>query len=257
MQILYQDDYLIAVNKPAGLLVHRSRIAAQENRFAMQLLRDMIGQRVYPVHRLDKPASGVLLFALQKQTATEMVNLFASGNVEKTYLAVVRGYTEESGMIDYPLKEQHDKMMDALANHDKPAQSAVTEYRRLAIVELPFAVGRYSRSRYSLISVNPLTGRKHQIRRHMKHIFHPIIGDTTHGDGKHNIMFREKLSCQQLLLHALRISFLHPCLNIPLCIEAPLDDTTKSLFNRIGWREALITTELSTDDHIHRPLLTN
>jgi len=245
MQIIFRDDYLVAVNKPAGLLVHRSRIAAGETRFAMQLVRDMIGQHVFPLHRLDKPTSGVLLFALQAQTATDMMIAFEAGAVEKTYLAVVRGDTEPSGVIDYPLKEEHDKITDALAKQDKPAQTAVTVYKRLATTELPIAVGRYDSSRYSLIIANPLTGRKHQIRRHLKHIFHPIIGDTTHGDGKHNIMFRDRLNCRRLLLHAMKLSFAHPYLKSPVCIEAPLDSVTTSVLSRLGWSEVIDPTLLT------------
>jgi tRNA pseudouridine65 synthase len=235
LQILYHDDYLIAVNKPAGLLVHRTRIDKHEIRFALQMVRDLVGRRVYPLHRLDKPTSGVLIFALQSDTAAAMSCLFEAGSVEKTYLAVVRGYTDESGEIDYPLIERLDKMTDALADNNKPAQAAITEYRRLATVELPIAVGRYQASRYSLLEVNPATGRKHQIRRHMKHIFHPIIGDTTYGDGKHNKMFRERFDCHRLLLHAKALSFSHPYLNRFIEIVAPLDESLAKIFKQFGW----------------------
>jgi tRNA pseudouridine65 synthase len=209
MEILYRDDQLIAVNKPSGLLVHRSPIDRHETRFALQLLRDQIGQRVYPLHRLDKPTSGVLLFALDEESARLMMPVFSGGRVSKEYLAVVRGYTDESAIIDYPLKEQLDRMTDALADADKPAQAAVTGYRRLATAELPQAVGRYNTARYSLLSLTPETGRKHQLRRHMKHIFHPIIGDTTHGDSRHNQFFRDRLDCRRLLLAATQVSFKH------------------------------------------------
>ena len=138
----------------------------------------MIGCRVYPVHRLDKPTSGVLLFALQPACATLMASLFEASLVKKTYLAVVRGFSNESGEIDYPLSERLDKMTDASACKNKPPQPAVTGYSRLFTVELPIAVGRYQTSRYSLLEAYPLTGRKHQIRRHMKHIFHPIISSS-------------------------------------------------------------------------------
>ncbi|MCK5120986.1 MAG: pseudouridylate synthase, partial [Methylococcales bacterium] len=159
MEILYQDDYLVAINKPAGLLVHRSNIDRHETRFAVQLLRDQIGKKVFPVHRLDKPTAGVLIFALDSETAREMMESFASKSIEKQYLAVVRGYTLESDIIDYPLKEQLDKMTDAKANQDKAAQDAITHYQRLNTVELPYAVGRYPSSRYSLLSLSPKTGR--------------------------------------------------------------------------------------------------
>jgi len=237
MDILYRDDHLIAVNKPSGLLVHRSPIDKHETRFAMQLLRDQIGQRVYPVHRLDKPTSGVLLFALDQTTARLMMPVFSEAGVEKQYLAVVRGYTSESDIIDYPLKEQLDKMTDALADRDKPAQLAITTYQRLATTEIAQPLGRYPTARYSLLSLSPKTGRKHQIRRHMKHIFHPIVGDTTHGDGRHNQFFRDVFDCHRLLLAATQLSFVHPLTEQRLVITASLDAAFEQVLNRLGWAE--------------------
>ncbi len=235
LPILYQDETLIAVNKPAGLLVHRSEIDRHETRFAMQLVRNQIGQHVYPLHRLDKPTAGVLLFALTPEIARSMMEQFASHNVHKRYLAVVRGYTEEAAVIDYPLKEALDKMTDRQAQQDKPAQPAVTEYHRLATVELPYAVGRYGSARYSLLRLTPRTGRKHQIRRHMKHIFHPIIGDTSHGDGKQNDFFRQQFNCQRLLLAATELEIIHPTTHQPLLIQAPLDVDYQQIIDTFGW----------------------
>lgn len=210
IEILYQDDDLVAVNKPAGLLVHRSAIDRHETRFLMQTVRDQLGRRVYPVHRLDKPTSGIVVMALNSETARLLTEQFAQGGVKKEYLAVVRGYTDERGVIDYPLKEKLDAMTDRKARRDKPTQEAITKYQRLATVELPYPVGRYQTARYSMLKVMPKTGRKHQIRRHMKHIFHPIVGDTTYGDGKQNEFFREHFHCCQLLLNAIAIEFNHP-----------------------------------------------
>jgi len=229
LAILYHDTSLIAINKPSGLLVHRSMIDRHETQFALQIVRDQIGQRVYPCHRLDKPTSGVLLFALNPAMARQMTEIFTARETQKAYLAIVRGYTKEHALIDYPLKEELDKMTDQKATQDKEVQPAITEYRRLATIELPHAVGRYPSARYSLIKASPKTGRKHQIRRHMKHIFHPIVGDTTHGDGKHNQLFRDKLNCHRLLLHADTLSFNHPESGKPVSIDAPLD----KIFSRI------------------------
>ena len=222
LEILYHDAHLVAINKPSGLLVHRSLIDRYETRFAIQLTRDQIGQKVYPVHRLDKPTSGVLLFALDSDTARLLMEQFTAGLVQKTYLAVVRGHTAESGIIDYPLKEELDKIADADADQDKPAQEAVTHYRRLAMTELPYPVGRYATARYSLLELQPKTGRKHQLRRHLKHIFHPIVGDTSHGDGKHNALFREQFACHRLLLHAASLHLQHPHKLSDLRIDAAL-----------------------------------
>ena len=239
MEIVYRDDYMIAVNKPSGLLVHRSRIDSQAQHYALQLLRDRIGQRVYPLHRLDKPTSGVLLFALDSDSARRMMPLFSDGRVRKRYLAIVRGYTAETDIIDYPLREELDKMTDAGVDPDKPAQTAITRYTRLATVELPSAVGRYATARYSLLSVRPQTGRKHQIRRHMKHIFHPVIGDTTHGDGRHNRFFRQQLACRRLLLAATEIVFEHPLTQATVCIRAPLDHAFASVIDTLGWSDCI------------------
>lgn len=229
----------MAVNKPAGLLVHRSEIDRHETRHAMQIVRDRLGRRVYPVHRLDKPTSGILLFALDQDTARRMTALFSEGGIDKTYLAVVRGHTDETGAIDHALEEQLDRMTDAGARRDKPAQAAVTHYRRLGVAELPFAVGRYPTARYSLLQASPKTGRKHQIRRHMKHIFHPIVGDTSHGDGRHNDFFRTHFGCRRLLLCATGLAFVHPATGERLCLKAPLDDSFQRIVNDLGWAGVL------------------
>ena len=237
LEIIYQDEHLVAVNKPSGLLVHRSMIDKHETRFALQLVRNQIGQRVYPVHRLDKPTSGVLLFALDSETARLLGEQFTADAVDKQYLAVVRGYSAEHELIDYPLKVQLDKMSDALADQDKQAQPAVTEYIRLATVELPVPVGRYKTARYSLLQLMPKTGRKHQLRRHMKHIFHPIVGDTSHGDGRQNQFFRQQFDCHRLLLAATAMSFKHPHTATKVELRASLDVVFEKIIDELGWRE--------------------
>ena len=236
LEILYRDEKIVAVNKPSGLLVHRSWIDKEATAFALQMVRDMTGRYVHPVHRLDKPTSGVLLFAFDRETARRMGELFGEGSVRKRYIAVVRGYTEEEGTIDYPLKELLDKMTDARVKTDKAAQSAVTRYRRSATLELPIAVSRYPVARYSLVELFPETGRKHQLRRHMKHIFHPIVGDTKYGRTEHNRLFRKHFDSHRLLLHAASVRFPHPVRGETLEIEAPLpEDFAKitALFGKI------------------------
>jgi tRNA pseudouridine65 synthase len=235
LPILYQDEHLVAVNKPSGLLVHRTNLDRHEKEIAMHLVRDQLGQWVYPFHRLDKATSGVLLFALDKETARRMTQSFTDGMVTKTYLAVVRGFTKEGELIDYPLREIADKMAGQNADRDRPGKEAVTEYRRLAVVELPHPVGRYATARYSLIKASPLTGRNHQIRRHLKHIFHPVIGDTAYGDGKHNEFFRRQFDCRRLMLHASKIEFVHPYVCRNVSIEAPLDNTFNALLEMLPW----------------------
>jgi tRNA pseudouridine65 synthase len=238
LAVLYRDDHLVAVNKPAGLLVHRSPIDPRETRFALQLVRDILGRRVYPVHRLDRATSGVLLFALSPDTARLLGASFTDGRMSKEYLAVVRGSLDDEGVIDHPLAEVADRFLPR-SESDGTARDAVTRYRRLATVELPFAVGRYATSRYSLAAASPVTGRRHQLRRHFKHLFHPVIGDTRYGEGRHNRFFREEFGCGRLLLHARELTFDHPVTGAPLSLSAPLDETFTALLDRLGWREAV------------------
>jgi len=233
LDIIYQDSSLVAVNKPAGLLVHRTNIDRRETRFALQLLRRQIKQKVYPVHRLDKPTSGVLLFALDAETARQLNDQFQQHQIEKTYLTVVRGWTEDEGEIDYPLVDGPIRAAYAVQeNSDKPRE-ALTRYRTLQRVELPIAVGRHATSRYSLVEARPATGRRHQLRRHFKHIFHPIIGDTMYGDGVHNRLFREQFDCQRLLLHAWMLEFEDPAEGSRLCLSADLPPEFMNLLQQL------------------------
>lgn len=233
LEILYQDDYLVAINKPSGLLVHRSLIDKHETRFAVQLLRDQIGQRVYSPHRLDRPTSGVLLFALDPDTARLLTEQFTQGWVQKTYLALVRGFCAPTGVINYALKEELDEIADTNAAQDKSAQAAITHYRTLEQFELPFASNKHPTSRYSLLELQPKTGRKHQLRRHLKHIFHPIVGDTTHGDGKQNQLFREQFACERLLLHAQVLNISHPLTGQTLAITTAIPAELEAILRQV------------------------
>lgn len=235
LDILYHDDHMVAINKPSGLLVHRSLIDAGAQEFALQLTRDQIGQRVYPVHRLDRPTSGVLLFALSSDIARRLSSQFVEQQIRKQYLALVRGHIQDFGRIDYPLKEEQDKLTDRKANKNKEAQSAVTDYHAIERRELPHAVGRYASARYTLTSLVPHTGRKHQLRRHMKHVFHPIVGDTTHGDGKQNTFVRQQYHCQRLMLHAASLRFAHPVNKEAVELQAPLHDDMRGVLAAMGF----------------------
>jgi tRNA pseudouridine65 synthase len=235
LSILYQDEYLVAINKPNGLLVHRTRIAEENRTFALQLLRDQLGQRVYPLHRLDRPTSGVLLFGLNKESAQKLMPVFEDHGVEKKYLAVVRGYVKEADEIEYALKEEKYKQ----------AQYALTQYSRLATVELPIPVGRYQTARYSLVEARPLTGRMHQIRKHFAHICHYIVGDKRHGDWRHNQMFAQQLHTPYLLLHAYSVQFTHPFTGIITRIEAHLPEHFKNLCIQFDWQETLKTWQVN------------
>lgn len=239
LPILYQDEHLVVINKPSGLLVHPSEMDRYETQNAMKILRDQLGQWVYPIHRLDKPTSGTLLFSLSKESAQILSAHFFENRVSKSYLAIVRGFTKEQEQIDYPLKELWDKMTDQKASREKPPQEAITYYERLAKIELPYPVGRYATARYSLLKIRPLTGRHRQIRRHLKHIFHPIVGDTSFGDGKQNEFFREKFQCHRLLLHAYTLVFMHPFSEKTISLSAPLDALFASIVNALQFQSAL------------------
>ncbi len=230
LPIIYQDAHYVAIHKPPGMLVHRTRIS-EDRIFVLQQLRNQLDQHVYPVHRLDRPTSGVLVFALNTVAARRLVAEFEARRVEKRYLAVVRGFTQDAERIDYALESESGER-----------QVCVTQYRRLATVELPIPVGRYASARYSLIEVRPETGRMHQIRRHMKHIFHPVVGDTTHGDGKHNRLFREHFGVWRLLLMATRLVFEHPYSGQQLSLHAPPDQEMDRLFTHLGWDHSCFTS---------------
>jgi tRNA pseudouridine65 synthase len=239
LEILYKDEYLVAINKPSGLLVHKSMIDRDEIYFAMKMLRDQIEQWVYPIHRLDKPTSGVLLFALDKHTAKLMNEQFQTKTIQKTYIAVVRGYTQDSGLIEHALSVKLDKIADKDSKEKEP-QDATTEYKRLATVELDIGVGRYEKTRYSLVELKPYTGRKHQLRRHMKHLSHHMLGDTKYGRGEHNKMIRKHFNCHRLLLHASTLELQHPYTNKQLMIKAKIDETFNSIFDSFLWDKKLV-----------------
>lgn len=229
MEIVFRDEHLVAVHKPAGLLVHRSSIDAAETNFALQQLRNTLGQHVYPVHRLDKPTSGVLLFALSSAIAHQMGEQFKNHTVRKSYAAVVRGYTPEQGTIDHPLRRIIDSYGKAVQKTDE-FQEALTQYRRLATLELAVALDRYPTSRYSLLLLSPATGRRHQLRRHLKHLSHPIIGDAKYGKSLHSRYFQTTFNSTRLLLAATALECIHPCSGVPLRIYAPPDES----FMRVG-----------------------
>lgn len=235
LSILYQDNDFVAINKPSGLLVHRSEIDRHEKRFALQMLRNQIGQHVYPVHRLDKPTSGILLFALSSEAASKMQQHFQERGVKKEYHAIVRGYMDQTGVIDYPLSDIREKIEKAFPDRIREPQLATTRYESIAQVEVPFANKRHPTSRYSLVRTWPETGRKHQIRRHLDATAHPIIGDTRYGDGLHNRYFRDRIRVRRLLLWASRLTFTQPITGEKVDILAPTPNKVKRVLYEFGW----------------------
>lgn len=244
LEILYEDESYVAVNKPNGLLVHRTRIAEEKKEFALQMLRDQLGYQVYAAHRLDRGTSGVLLFAKNPKSVAPIVSAFEDKQVNKVYYAIVRGYTPEEDTIDSPIRPDKD-------HKHKAPQDAVTHYERLATVELPIPVGRYSTSRYSLVKVEPETGRMHQIRKHFAHIRHYIVGDKRHGDWRHNQMFREQLGSPHMLLHSATLAFVHPVHGDMIELKAPLPQHFQRLCLQFGWKDVLQKDSLVTDPSLN------
>jgi tRNA pseudouridine65 synthase len=222
--ILYEDDHLIAINKPNGILVHRTKIS-EDTTFVLQLLRNQLGHRIYPIHRLDRGTSGVLVFGKTSEAAAAIAAQMRAGTVGKFYTAIIRGYVEEEALIDYALKHPDRGVV----------QEAQTRYRRLAQVEMPYAISRYPTSRYSLVTIELLTGRRHQIRRHFAHLRHPVIGDHRYGDIKHNKFFKTQLGIPIMLLHAQKMVLQHPNSKDKLTIEAPLPEAFSKVEAILGF----------------------
>lgn len=224
LEIIYRDEHLIAINKPHGLLVHRSPIAADASEFALQLLRDQIGMKVNPVHRIDRKTGGVLLFAFNKEVEIAMQKAFMENQVSKKYLAIVRGHTPDAEDIDYPLRKENGTLQDAF-----------TSYITLKRAELDIALGKHPTSRYSLVEAVPATGRMHQLRKHLSHIFHPIIGDRTHGCNKQNKLFLERWAMTTMLLHASQLNFKHPITGEEITIKAALQPEFTRVMEIMSW----------------------
>lgn len=228
LPVLYRDAELVAVGKPSGLAVHRGWAAEAD--VALQRLRDQLGRRVYPVHRLDRPTSGVLLFALSSAAAAAVQALWQAGEVEKRYLALVRGLPPSSGIIDHPVPRERKS---------KERVPAVTHFRRLATFE-----------RYALVEARPHTGRVHQIRRHMKHRSWPLIGDVHYGKGDQNRLFRARFGLHRLALHASHLSFVHPSTAAAVEIVAPVPDDLAIPLRAMGFApvvDALAADALAAD----------
>jgi len=239
LPVLFRDDHVVAIHKPAGLLVHRTKLDAHEERFAVQILRRQLRRRVYTVHRLDKATSGLLLFGLSQEVAATLSAAFERGLVEKTYIALVRGHIPDGGEIVHALSRRFDDAEGQPTERIGPHQEATTRFRRLGTVELPRRVDRYPTSRYSLVELRPLTGRRHQLRRHMSHVSHHIVGDTTFGKGRHNQLFRDLFACHRMLLASVELNLPHPVTGDRLRLTAPLDGGFLSVLERLGLAEAL------------------
>ena len=203
--------------KPTELLVHRSSIDAGERRAMLQILRDQIGSHVHPVHRLDKATSGLVLFALDTAVARNLSEQFTSGSVKKVYRAIVRGHVVGDCVINHALRDEVDRRGQRIKGG--VAREAETDLEVLSHWTVPLPVDRYPEGRYSIVRLSPRTGRFRQLRRHMKHISHPIIGDVRYGKGTHNRFFSEQLGLNRLWLHAESLEFSHPNTGEPLRVD--------------------------------------
>ncbi len=223
--VLYLDDQLAVVDKPAGLMVHDSGLARGEDQFLADLLREQLGRPIFLIHRLDRATSGCLLVAFDRDTASRLGQVFMSREVVKDYLAVCRGWPEDRFTIDHALD----------GGPGKPAKKpALTDFVRLGTGELDVPSGGFETSRYALLRCRPQTGRFRQIRRHLKHAFHHLIGDTSHGEGRHNRAFRMR-GVHRMLLHARRLAFLHPHTGVRIEALAPLDAEFIKALDLFGW----------------------
>jgi tRNA pseudouridine65 synthase len=217
LEILFVDAHLVVVNKPSGLLVHRGW--ANDDDVAMFRVRDMLGAHVYPVHRLDRGTSGALCFARTRQAAATLTASFESRQVDKRYLALVRGEPAASGTIDHPLPRSAEESAGA------PRVPAVTHYRLVA---------RSTVDRCSLVLALPETGRGHQVRRHLRHLGHPLVGDVNYGRGEINRRYRAEYGLHRLALHAQEIAFDHPVTRARVAVTAPMPDDLGLALERLA-----------------------
>lgn len=229
LPVLYADAQIAVVNKPAGVMAHDSKLARGETDFVADRLRVQFGKPVFLIHRLDRATSGCLLVAFDRDSASTLGKVLMSREVEKDYLAVCRGWPEPDFIVDHAIDGGPGKP------EKKPA---LTRFVRLATGELPLPSGDFETSRYALLRCQPETGRFRQIRRHLKHAFHHLIVDTSHGDGRHNRHFRMH-GVHRMLLHAVRLSFPHPSTGERIDVVAPLDTEFLKAFALFGWEEDL------------------
>lgn len=228
VEILYQDRWMVIVQKPAGTMVHPSELAPDRDTMVSRV-RGTLKTRVWPIHRLDRPTAGLLMFALSEDAGSQFGQLFQNRLVTKRYLALVRGFCEPVGRLDYPIARDKD--------HEK--KDAVTSWRRLATIQIPIAMGKFPSVRYSLVEVFPETGRFHQIRKHFHHMSNPLVGDTKHGDGRHNRLFRDHFQCTRLCLSAVGQGFTHPFTGEEIQVTGPVDTELAKLYHQLGLQPVL------------------
>lgn len=238
LSIVYEDEFLLVVDKPSGLLMHPSWLDKHEtDTLASRVKTYLNGAKVHTVHRLDRPTSGLVVIAKQDETARALAVQFAGRDVEKRYWAIVRGFTAEQFVIDNPITEELDKIADRDASQERLPQAAMTTIERLGIAELALPVSNYQQARFSWLLCIPQTGRKHQIRKHLKHVRHPIISDTRYGCRHNNKLAIESLGINSLALRAVKLSFQHPNTLQPVTFNAPLSADWANWLHILGWSQ--------------------
>ena len=226
IEIVYEDKYLIVVNKPNNVLIHESHYARNiRETTLLEFLEQQLGYPVYPAHRLDRKTSGIILLLKQKENVSQFQELFTSNQIQKTYYAIVRGFSPASGTIDSPVKNDDTGIY----------KDALTNYQSITNIELNIPVHPYDKSRYSLVQLTPKTGRMHQLRKHLSKISHPIVGDYKYGDRFHNRMFETEFSCIYMFLHAFQLEFIHPITNEKLQLTANFPSDWEKLFTKFNW----------------------
>lgn len=211
LDIIFRDKYLVAINKPGGLLAHRTHIAEEKTEFALEKLESQLNHKLYLLHRIDRPTSGILLFAYKKEIASAIGKQFQDQLIKKQYIALVRGWITDPINLNHPVKnEEKTKSIEAR-----------TDFIPLKQIELPYPVRPYNTARYTMVICHPHNGRWHQIRQHLAHLRHYIVNDRVHGDGHHNRLFTEKLNIPYMFLHAHKMEFIHPVSGAKIHIEAP------------------------------------
>jgi len=226
IEIVFEDEYLVAVNKPNNFIIHESHYSRNiRETTLLQFIEQQMGYPVYPAHRLDRKTSGIIILLKDKQYVQQFQELFITKNIQKTYYAIVRGFSPDAGTIDTPVKNDDTGIY----------KEALTHYKTIQNIELQIPVQPFDSSRYSLVQLMPQTGRMHQLRKHLNKISYPIVGDYKYGDRFHNRMYENQFNCIYMFLHAHQLDFTHPITNKKLQLTADFPADWKKLFNTFNW----------------------
>ena len=231
LEIIYQDNYCLLVTKPNNVLVHHAHHSRNkiDEVSLIQLIENQFGKRYYPIHRLDRKTSGIILLASKREYVASFQALFTNNEIQKIYYGVVRGFSQEDLIIDSPVKGR-----DALVYKD-----AETQLKLLDKITLEIPVKPYDSSRYSLVELRPKTGRMHQLRIHMNKVSTPLINDAKYGDKNHDLMYAKEFGWKNLFLHAGSLEFIHPFTNKKLILKSSFSEDWIQLFQKFSWKNPL------------------